>query len=70
MLFGFISQRVSGVREVYVSTVPFTSLVGSSYQLPGGGGIMPVMAYTGRLRPRGASFFNLGFRYTKGEGFH
>ena len=67
MLFDFISQRVSGVREVYVSTVPFTSLVGSSYQLPGGG-IIPVMAYTGRLRPRGASF--LGFRYTKGEGFH
>ena len=68
MLFGLISQRVSGVREVYVSTVSFTSLVGSLYQLPGGGGIMPMMAYTGRLRPRGASF--LGFRYTKGEGFH
>ena len=70
MLFGFISQRVSGVREVYLSTGSFTSLVGSSYKLPGrgGGGVLPMMAYTGRLRPKGASF--LGFRYTKGEGFH
>ena len=69
MLFGFISQRVSGVREVYLSTGSFTSLVGSSYKLPGrGGGVLPMMAYTGRLRPKGASF--LGVRYTKGEGFH
>lgn len=68
MLFGFISQRVSGVREAYLSTGSFTSLVGSSYQLPGGGGIMPMMAYTGRLSPKGASF--LGVRYTKGERFH
>ena len=67
MLFVFISQRVSCVREVYLSTGSFTSLVGSSYQLPGGG-IMPMMAYTGRLSPKGASF--LGVRYTKGEGFH
>ena len=68
MLFGFISQRVSGVREAYLSTGSFTSLVGSSYKLPPGGGIMPMMACKGRLSPRGASF--LGFRCTKGEGFH
>ena len=38
MLFGFISQRVSGVREIYLSTGSFTSLIGSSYQLPRGRG--------------------------------
>ena len=33
---------------------------------PGGGGmgILPIMAYTGRLRPKGVSFS--GFRYMKG----
>ena len=32
---------------------------------PGGGGmVLPIMAYTGRLRPKGVSFS--GFRYIKG----
>ena len=30
----------------------------------GGGGVLPMMAYTGRLRPTGIPF--LGFRYVKG----
>ena len=34
----------------------------------GGGGILPMMAYTGRLRPAGVSFS--GLRYTKGLRFH
>ena len=31
-------------------------------------GILPMMAYAGRLRPKGVSFS--GFRYMKGQGFH
>ena len=34
----------------------------------GGGGVLPIMAFTGRLRPKGVSFS--GFRYMKGKGFH
>ena len=34
----------------------------------GGGGVLPMMAYTGRLRPAGVSFS--GLRYTKGLRFH
>ena len=30
----------------------------------GGGGVLPIMAYTGRLRPKGVPFS--GFRYKKG----
>ena len=30
----------------------------------GGGGVLPIMAYTGRLRPKGVPFS--GFRYIKG----
>ena len=33
-----------------------------------GGAVLPMMAYTGRLRQKGASFS--GFRYMKGWGFH
>jgi len=33
-----------------------------------GGGVFPVMAYTGRLRPKGVPFS--GFRYIEGKGFH
>ena len=32
------------------------------------GGILPIMAYAGRLHPKGVPFS--GFRYMKGEGFH
>ena len=32
--------------------------------LTGGGGVLTMMAYTGRLRPKGVPF--LGFRYMKG----
>ena len=32
----------------------------------GGGGVLPMMAYTGRLRPEGVS--SSGFRYMKGSG--
>ena len=35
---------------------------------PRGGGVLPMMAYTGRLCPKGVSFS--GFKYVKGEGFH
>ena len=35
---------------------------------PPGGGVLPIMAYTGRLRPKGVPFS--GFRYIKGWGFH
>ena len=33
---------------------------------PGGGGVIPMMAYTGRLRREGVS--SPGFRYMKGSG--
>ena len=32
----------------------------------GGGGLLPMMAYTGRLHPKGVSFS--GFRYMRGVG--
>ena len=38
--------------------------VGLDRTLPGGGGVLPIMAYTGRLRPKGVPFS--GFRYKKG----
>ena len=34
------------------------------FRSAGGGGILPVMAYTGRLRPKGVPFSD--FRYIKG----
>ena len=34
----------------------------------GGGEVLPIMAYTGRLRPKRVPFS--GFRYIKGWGFH
>ena len=58
MLFGFISQRVSGVREVYLSTGSFTSLVGSSYKLPGRGGT-PYDGLYGQAPPERGIFFRL-----------
>ena len=33
-----------------------------------GWGVLPIMAYTGRLRPKGVPFS--GLRYIKGQGFH
>ena len=59
MLFGLISQRVSGVREEYVSTVSFTSLVGSLYQLPGGGGDNAYDGLYGQAPPERGIFFRL-----------
>ena len=38
--------------------------VGISDRGGGGGGVLTMMAYTGRLRPKGVPF--LGFRYMKG----
>ena len=35
---------------------------------PGGGGALPIMDYTGRLRLKGVPFS--GWRYIKGKGFH
>ena len=32
------------------------------------GGVLPIMAYTGKLRPKGVPFS--GFRYMKGQGFY
>ena len=57
MLFGFISQRVSGAREVYLSTGSFTSLVGSSYQLPGRGGDNAYDGLYGQAQPERGIFF-------------
>ena len=34
----------------------------------GGGGVLPMMTYTGRLCLKGVSFS--GFKYMKGQGFH
>ena len=34
----------------------------------GGGGVLPIMAYMGRLCPKEVPF--TGFRYMKGKGFH
>ena len=59
MLFVFISQRVSCVREVYLSTGSFTSLVGSSYQLPGGGGDNAYDGLYGQAQPEGRVFYRL-----------
>ena len=39
-------------------------LNGLSWFEPGGGGVLPMMAHTERLRPKGVSFS--GFRYMKG----
>ena len=36
----------------------------SGYIVPGGGGVLLIMAYTGRLRLKGVPFS--GFRYIKG----
>ena len=66
MLFGFISQRVSGVREVYLSTGSFTSLVGSSYKLPGRGGGTPYDGLYGQAPPERGIFFKLQV-YERGE---
>ena len=50
------------IEEVTVQT---TSRDGASFRIPGGGGgVLPIMAYTGRLRPKGVPFS--GFRYIKG----
>ena len=65
MLFGFISQRVSGVREAYLSTGSFTSLVGSSYQLPGGGDNAYDGLY-GQAQPERGIFFRRQV-YERGE---
>ena len=59
MLFGFISQRVSGVREAYLSTGSFTSLVGSSYKLPPGGGDNAYDGLYGQAPPERGIFFRL-----------
>ena len=34
------------------------------WEVRGGGGVLPIMAYTGKLRPKGVPFS--GFRYIKG----
>ena len=36
--------------------------------MPGGGGVLPIKADTGRLSPKGVHFS--GFRYMKGKGFY
>ena len=42
---------------------------GQDFQLGvGGGGVLPMMAYTGRFRPKGVSFSGLG--YMKECGIH
>ena len=42
--------------------------MGSALMPEGGGGERPMMAYTGRLRPKGVLFS--GLRYMKEKGFH
>ena len=50
---------------------PYSCGLGLRHKLglvPRGGGILHMMAYTGRLRPAGVSFS--GLRYMKGLRFH
>ena len=43
--------------------------IGEPASFPGlGGGVLPIMAYTGGLRPKEVPFS--GFGYIKGKGFH
>jgi len=39
-----------------------------TFLIPGGGGVLPIMAYMGRFRPKGEPFSC--FRYIIGKGFH
>ena len=58
MGFGII--RAAHLHSILRSAVSRVSL--------SSGGVLPMMAYTGRLRPKGVPFS--GFRYAKGRVIH
>ena len=55
--FKFTKHHVSRSRTYLVPKMPFLNYHGP---VPGGGGALLIMAYTGRLRPKGVPFFNKG----------
>ena len=63
-----ISKRAVVIDESYVNILFMQQTVKeySSDSLPGGGGggVLPITAYKGRLRPKGVPFS--GFRYMNG----
>ena len=61
--------RLAIFKTLKLSQIFFSHFVriserGSKRHRPGGGGVLPIMTYTGRLRPKGVPFS--GFRYMKG----
>ena len=54
--------------ERYMLKLPVYGSTGNGTTPHGGEGKLPIMAYTGRLRPKGVLFS--GFRFMKEEGFH
>ena len=67
------SNRVQSSHFLYFSTFVYFTYRRSVIQIrssakpglfPGGGGVLPIMAYKGRLRPKGVPFS--GFKYKKG----
>ena len=58
----FPASMVSLVSLLPIQSSLWVSLI--TNLIPGGGGVLPIMAYTGRLRPKGVPFS--GFKYEKG----
>ena len=59
---GFLSTRDRLIR------LPRPHLTTAFQRREGGGGVLPMMAYTERLCPKGVPFS--GFKCMKGSGFH
>ena len=53
----------SGLNLIMVWSIVHQEEMNPRLLAQGGGGVLPMMAYTGRLRPKGVPFS--GFRYTK-----
>ena len=58
--YSFQHKSPISIQSERVESITFSTLTA---QIPGGG-VLPIMAYTGRLRPKGVPFS--GFRYKKG----
>ena len=61
--------RLAIFKTLKLSQIFFSHFVriserGSKRHRPGGGGVLPIMTHTRRLRPKGVPFS--GFRYMKG----